>query len=122
MLEALAKGVKGDVWFSLIDKVYRPSTLHAAWQAVRRNRGSAGTDHESVERFDRNLDENIAGLEEALRTGKYRPRPIKRVYIDKLGSKEKRPLGIPAVRDRVVQAAIRLVIEPIFETRFRPQS
>jgi RNA-directed DNA polymerase len=122
MLEALAKGVKGDVWFSLIDKVYRPSTLQAAWQAVRRNKGSAGTDHESVEKFEQRLEENIAGLEEELRTGTYRPRPIKRVYIDKLGSKEKRPLGIPAVRDRVVQTATRLVIEPIFETKFNSHS
>jgi RNA-directed DNA polymerase len=122
MLEALVKGVKGDVWFSLIDKVYRPSTLQAAWQAVRRNGGSAGVDHESVAKFERKLVENIANLEAELRTGTYRPRPIKRVYIDKLGSKEKRPLGIPTVRDRVVQAAIRLVIEPIFEIRFRPHS
>jgi RNA-directed DNA polymerase len=122
MLEALVKGVKGGVWFSLIDKVHRPSTLHAAWQAVRRNKGSAGTDHESVERFEQRLEENVAGLEEELRTGTYRPRPIKRVYIDKLCSKEKRPLGIPAVRDRVVQTAIRLVIEPIFETKFKPPS
>jgi RNA-directed DNA polymerase len=122
MLEALVKGVKGDVWFSLIDKVYRPTTLRAAWQAVRRNKGSAGTDHESVERFEQRLEENIAGLEEELRTGKYRPRPIKRVYIDKLGSKEKRPLGVPVVRDRVVQTAIRLVIEPIFETKFKSHS
>ena len=122
MLEALVKGVKGDVWFSLIDKVYRPTTLYAAWKAVRRNGGSAGTDHESVERFEQRLEENIIGLEEELRTGTYRPRPIKRVYIDKLGSSEKRPLGIPAVRDRVVQAAIRLVIEPIFERKFNPHS
>jgi len=122
MLEALVKGVEGGVWFSLIDKVYRPSTLYAAWQAVRRNGGSAGTDHESVERFEQRLEENVAGLEEELCTGTYRPRPIKRVYIDKLGSKEKRPLGIPVVRDRVVQTAIRLVIEPIFETKFKPHS
>jgi RNA-directed DNA polymerase len=122
MLEALVTGVKGDVWFSLIDKVYRPTTLQAAWKAVRRNKGSAGTDHESVERFEQRLEGNIAGLEEELRTGTYRPRPIKRVYIDKLGSKEKRPLGIPVVRDRVVQTAIRLVIEPIFETKFKPHS
>jgi RNA-directed DNA polymerase len=60
MLEALVKGVKGGVWFSLIDKVYRPSTLQAAWQAVRRNGGSAGTDHESVEKFEKSLMENIA--------------------------------------------------------------
>jgi len=72
MLEALVKGVKGDVWFSLIDKVYRPTTLRAAWQAVRRNQGSAGTDHESVERFEQRLEENIVGLEEELCTGTYR--------------------------------------------------
>jgi RNA-directed DNA polymerase len=122
MLEALVKGVKGDVWFSLIDKVYRPTTLRAAWKAVRRNKGGAGTDHESVERFEQRLEENIAGLEEELRIGTYRPRPIKRVYIDKLGSKEKRPLGVPVVRDRVVQTAIRLVIEPIFEMKFKSHS
>ena len=62
MLEALEKGVKGEVWFSLIDKVYRPTTLYAAWKAVRGNRGSAGTDHESVERFEQRLEENITGL------------------------------------------------------------
>jgi RNA-directed DNA polymerase len=122
MLEALDKGVKGGVWFSLIDKVYRPTTLYAAWQAVKRNGGSAGTDHENVERFEARLEENIATLSEELRTETYRPRPVKRVYIDKLGSREKRPLGIPTVRDRVVQAAIRLVIEPIFEKQFRPHS
>jgi RNA-directed DNA polymerase len=122
MLEALVKGVKGEVWFSLIDKVYRPATLHSAWQAVKRNGGSAGTDHESLERFEQRLEENIAELAEELRSGTYRPRPIKRVYIDKLGSQEKRPLGIPVVRDRVVQAAIRLVIEPIYEKKFNPHS
>ena len=122
MLEALEQGVRGDVWFSLIDKVYRPSTLQLAWKAVRRNRGSAGVDHESVERFEQRQEENIARLSDELRKGIYRPRPIKRVYIDKPGSKEKRPLGIPVVRDRVVQSAIRFVIEPIFEKQFRPHS
>lgn len=122
MLEALEQGVKGGVWFSLIDKVYRPKTLYAAWQTVKRNGGSAGTDHESVERFEQELEDKITKLSEELRTGTYRPRPIKRTYIDKPGSREKRPLGIPAVRDRVVQAAVRLVIEPILERQFRPRS
>jgi RNA-directed DNA polymerase len=122
MLEALDKGVKGGVWFSLIDKVYRPSTLQTAWKAVRRNGGSAGTDHESVERFEQRLEENILRLSDQLRTDTYQPRPIKRTYIDKPGSREKRPLGIPSVRDRVVQAAIRLVVEPIFEKQFRTNS
>lgn len=122
MLESLTRGVKGGVWFSLIDKVYRISTLYAAWQAVRRNGGSAGSDHQSIEKFEQNLTANIVGLEDELRTGTYRPRPIRRVYIDKPGSKEKRPLGIPTVRDRIVQAAVRLVIEPIFEAGFAPHS
>jgi RNA-directed DNA polymerase len=122
MLEALAKGVKGGVWFSLIDKVYRPSTLYAAWAGVKRNGGSGGTDRQSIEDFERDLESEIARLSEELSTGSYRPRPIRRAYIEKLGSKEKRPLGIPCVRDRVVQGALRIVIEPIFENVFVPHS
>jgi len=122
MLEALAEGVKGGVWFSLIDKVYRPGTLYAAWAKVKRNGGSAGVDHQRIKEFERDLRGEIERLAEELRTGKYRPRPIRRVYIDKPGRKEKRPLGIPCVRDRVVQAALGLVIEPIFEREFAPHS
>ena len=118
MLEALVKGVKGGVWFSLIDKIQRPSTLTAAWVAVKRNGGGAGSDHQSIEDFEKDLAVEIARLSEALRTGSYRPRPIRRAYIVKPGSKEKRPLGIPCVRDRVVQGALRIVIEPIFENVF----
>ena len=118
MLEALEKGVKGGVWFSLIDKVYRPATLYAAWITVKRNKGSEGSDHQSTDAFEANLAAEITRLAEELRTGAYQPRPIRRVYIDKPGSKEKRPLGIPCVRDRVVQAALRMVIEPIFEREF----
>jgi RNA-directed DNA polymerase len=102
--------------------VYRLSTLRRAWESVKANKGSAGTDNQTVEQFERRLEENLAKLSEELRSGAYRPRPIRRVYIDKPGSKEKRPLGIPAVRDRVVQAALRLVVEPIFEAEFAPQS
>ena len=122
MLEALVKGVKGGVWFSLIDKIQRPSTLAAAWVAVKRNGGTGGSDHQSIEDFEKDLAGEIALLSEALRTGSYRPRPIRRVYIDKPGSKEKRPLGIPCVRDRVVQGALRMVIEPIFENVFSSHS
>ena len=118
MLEALGKGVKGGVWFSLIDKVRRPSTLAAAWAAVKRNGGSAGSDHQSIQDFEKDLAGEIARLSEVLRTGSYRPRPIRRAYIDKPGGQEKRPLGIPCVRDRVVQGALRVVIEPIFENVF----
>jgi len=122
MLEALQKGVKGGVWFSLIDKLWRERTLYEAWLRVKANKGSAGSDHQSIQDFERHLERNIEKLGEELRTGTYRPRPIKRVYIDKPGSREKRPLGIPAVRDRVVQAALRIVVEPIFERAFAPQS
>jgi RNA-directed DNA polymerase len=118
MLAALETGVKGGVWFSLIDKVYRPSTLNAAWLKVKANKGSAGSDHQSIEDFERNLKDNLDRLYHELQDGSYRPRPILRVHIDKPGSKDKRPLGIPCVRDRVVQAALRLVIEPIFEKEF----
>jgi len=122
MLEALDKGVKGGIWFSLIDKVVRPCTLQAAWALVKANKGSAGSDHQSIDEFESGLAGNLCQLERELNSGQYHPRPIRRVYIDKPGSKEKRPLGIPAVRYRVVQAALRLVIEPIFEREFAPRS
>lgn len=118
MLEALKKGVRGGVWFSLIDKIHSPKTLVCAWTAVKRNGGSAGSDHQSIQDFEKDLAGEIERLSEALRTGSYRPRPVRRVYIDKPGSKDKRPLGIPCVRDRVVQGAVRLVVEPIFENVF----
>jgi len=122
MLEALEQGVKGGVWFSLIDKVYRPETLRRAWLKVRRNKGGAGTDHQTLEGFERELERNLNKLHEELRSGSYQPRPILRTYIEKPGSRDKRPLGIPCVRDRVVQSAVRFVVEPIFERIFHPQS
>jgi RNA-directed DNA polymerase len=122
MLEALEKGVKGGVWFSLIDKVYRLTTLEIAWQRVKAKGGSAGSDHQSIKEFDRRLAHNLTKLHQELSQGSYRPRPIRRKYIDKPGSREKRPIGIPAVRDRVVQTAIQLVMEPIFEAQFAPRS
>jgi len=122
MLEALEKGVKGGVWFSLIDKVYRPQTLHKGWLQVKAKKGAAGVDHQDIGAFERELEKNLEKLQEEFRDGSYRPRPTRRVYIDKPGSKERRPLGIPAVRDRVAQAALRMVIEPIFEQQFAAHS
>jgi RNA-directed DNA polymerase len=122
MLEALEQGVKGGVWFSLIDKVYRPETLRGAWLKVKANKGGAGTDHQSLEGFERELERNLNKLHEELRTGSYQPRPILRTYIEKPGSRDKRPLGIPCVRDRVVQSAVRFVVEPIFERIFHARS
>jgi RNA-directed DNA polymerase len=118
MLTALENGVKGGVWFSLIDKVYAKATLDAAFKDVKANAGSPGIDHMTVERFAARADQELEKLAEYLKAGNYQPRPIKRVYINKPGSKEKRPLGIATVRDRTVQAAVRKVIEPIFEREF----
>lgn len=122
MLNALEKGVKGGVWFSLIDKVYRPDVLSAAWQKVRCKGRAVGSDHQSLEQFESRLEENLAKLGKELQTGTYRPRPIRRSYIDKPGSKARRPLGIPTVRDRVVQTALKMVLEPIFERQFMSTS
>jgi RNA-directed DNA polymerase len=121
MLAALENGVKGGQWFSLIDKVYRPQTLKAAWQKVRANAGAAGVDGVSVERFEAGAEKYLDELEEDLRTGKYQAQPVKRVEIAK-GNGKKRPLGIPVVKDRIVQTALKLVIEPIFEREFEPSS
>jgi len=118
MLEALEKGVKGGVWFSLIDKVHRPQVLLRAWYQVKGKGRAVGSDQQSLKQFEEQLEINLGKLEEELRTGSYRPRPIRRVYIDKPGSKAKRPLGIPAVRDKVVQTALKMGIEPIFEREF----
>ena len=122
MVAALDEGVRGGVWFSLIDKVHRRSTLAVAFTRVKANGGAAGVDHVTVAQFEADVDGNLARLSESLRDGTYRPQAIRRVWIPKPGSREKRPLGIPTVRDRVVQTAVRLVLEPIFERDFAAHS
>jgi RNA-directed DNA polymerase len=123
MLDALLKGgVRGGKWHTLIDKVYHSLNLYSASSSVLGNEGASGVDHQTVEKFkDRQLEE-LARLEEELRTGKYQPRAVKRVWIPKPGSTEKRPLGIPCVRDRVVQTALLHVLEPIFDVTFAEHS
>ena len=121
MVSALGNGVKGGKWFSLIDKVVRPATLEAAWQRVARNKGAAGVDGQSVERFAYQSERYLLELHAALKDGTYRPSPVKRVEIPKSDGKT-RPLGIPTVKDRIVQAALKMVIEPIFEVQFREGS
>jgi RNA-directed DNA polymerase len=122
MLAALETGVKGGRWFSLMDKVYAERNLQAAWEAVRRRKGAGGVDGWTVERFGARADTELAQLGQELRSGTYTPRAVKRVQIPKPGSRETRPLGIPAIRDRVAQTALRNVLEPIFERRFAPTS
>jgi RNA-directed DNA polymerase len=121
MLAALDNGVKGGKWFSLIDKVYRAATLQAAWRRVATNAGAAGVDGQSVERFAAAAATYLEELKQALESGTYQPQPVKRVEIPK-GPGQMRPLGIPAVKDRVVQTALKLVLEPIFEREFRDTS
>jgi RNA-directed DNA polymerase len=122
MLTALEQGVKGGKWFSLIDKVYRNATLRHAFARVKANQGAAGVDHQTSEMFERHVEANLARLAAALKDGSYRPQALRREWIPKPGSSEKRPLGIPTIRDRVVQTAMRAVLEPIFERIFAAHS
>ena len=122
MLTALEQGVKGDKWFSLIDKVYRPANLRSAFARVKANQGAAGVDHQTIEMFEQHLEANLEYLANALKDGSYHPQALRREWIPKPGSSEKRPLGIPTVRDRVVQTALRAVLEPIFERIFAAHS
>jgi RNA-directed DNA polymerase len=122
MLTALEEGVKGGKWFSLIDKVYSEKVLRLAFTRVKTRKGAAGSDHQTIEMFEKDLEGNLARLSKELKNGAYRPQPVRRVWIPKPGKKEKRPLGIPTVRDRVVQTAMRVVLEPIFELDFATQS
>ena len=122
MLKALETGIRGGKWHSLYDKVYGLSNLKAAWQRVKANRGGGGVDKMSITDFDKDADVRLEKLSEALRTNTYKPLPVRRTYIPKLGSSEKRPLGIPTIIDRIVQTAVRNVIEPIFEHEFDPGS
>ena len=122
MLTALDEGVKGGRWFSLIDKVHPVRTLSAAFHQVAVNQGAAGVDRVTIAMFEDGLDQNLENLREELRKGTYQPQSIRRHSIPKPGSQETRPLGIPAVRDRVVQTALRMVLEPIFERDFAEHS
>jgi len=118
MLNTLNTRGKERRWYSLIDKVYSPANLQAAYERVKRNNGAPGIDRISVSRYGQSLEHYQATLQRELQTSSYRPKPVKRVYIDKLGSCEKRPLGIPSLRDRIAQTALKHVLEPIFEQSF----
>ena len=122
MLRTLVRGVKGGKWFSLIDKVYADRTLSMAWEKVQLNAGACGVDGITVNRFDKDSEERLLVVKEHLKGGTYQPKPVKRVRIPKAGGKETRPLGIPTVTDRVVQQAVRMVLEPIYEQRFAEHS
>lgn len=121
MLTALENGVKGGKWFSLIDKVYRHSTLEAAWKKVKANQGAAGVDRMTIRKFELQKEKYLLELEQELKIESYIPKAVRRVYISK-GEGKFRPLGIPAVKDRIAQQAVKMVIEPIFEKEFLDMS
>ncbi len=120
--DTLYRAAKADPkrrFHQLYDKVYRSDIVEQAWEQVRRNGGAAGIDRMTIAMVEQNGVERL--LEEVateLRTEQYRPQPARRVWIPKPGTQEQRPLSIPAVRDRIVQGALKLVIEPIFEADF----
>jgi len=123
MVESLRRGgPDGGKWYSLHDKVFATKTLEAAFARVFANHGAPGVDGVTVEVFGERLAVEIPRLQSAWKAGTYRPQAVKRVWIPKPGNSERRPLGIPTVRDRVVQAALRLVLEPIFECDFSEHS
>ena len=117
MVSALDNGVKGGKWYSLLDKVGRAPVLLAAWNKVASNKGAAGVDRQSVERFAAHSEQYLSELGSALKAQSYRPQAVRRVEIPK-GQGQTRPLGIPTVKDRIVQTALKFVLEPIFEAQF----
>ena len=123
MLTRLTSGEPADrIWFSLMDKIYAAANLRSAFKKVWQKGGSAGADGQTVAHFARQEEAELARLREQLRADTYQPQPGRRAWLAKPGSSEKRPLGIPAVRDRTVQGALRHVLEPIFETDFAEHS
>jgi len=119
-----AKADPGRRFHTLRDKVYRRDVLWRGWVAVRTNNGAPGIDKTTLDQIEQEygIDRLLDELAAELREGTYRPLPMRRVWIDKPGTSEQRPLSIPAVRDRVVQAALKIVLEPIFEADFAPCS
>jgi RNA-directed DNA polymerase len=122
MLATLETGVKGGKWHTLIDKVFDRRNLYFSARKVLGKRGAAGVDQQTVDDFAEHEQRELDHLHELLRDEQYRPAAVRRVWIPKPGSAEERPLGIPTVRDRVVQTALVHVIEPILDNTFHDRS
>jgi len=122
MLTTLITGAEGGPWFRLFDKVFSERNLLVACQQVAQKKGAPGVDHVTTTEFVQQIPESLWQLSDALKDGTYRPQEIRRVHIPKPGTNETRPLGIPTVRDRIVQTAVVNVIEPIFERDFAEHS
>ena len=104
-------------YYSLIDKVYDMENLYEAWLKVRKNQGSGGIDGVTIEMFEKHVNRNLREIQRLLQENRYEPDPVRRHYIEKENGKL-RPLGIPTIRERVCQQAVRQIIEPIFEQDF----
>ena len=122
MLATLERGIKGGKWFSLIDKVWKMENLQSAAEKVAQGKSAKKPDGHQCRRYLEQSPQRLPPLQAKLKSGDYQPRPVQRVWIPKLGSKEMRPLGVPTVEDRVVQMALRNVLEPIFEHSFAEHS
>jgi RNA-directed DNA polymerase len=124
MLYRTAKADPGRRFHALWDKVLRRDVLWRGWVAVRANNGAPGIDRATLGWIEHEYgaDRLVDELADELREGRYRPLPARRVFIPKPGSAELRPLSIPAVRDRIVQSALKIVLEPIYEADFAPCS
>ena len=122
MLATLERGIKGGKWFSLIDKVWKMENLESAVKKVAQGKSEKKADGKRCRRYAETSQRRLPSLQEKLKKGEYQPKPVQRVWIPKMGSKELRPLGIPPVENRVVEMALRNVIEPIFENEFAEHS
>ena len=122
MLATIERGIKGGKWYSLIDKVWKMENLQSAAGKVARGKSPKKPDGQRCRRYFEQSQRRLPPLQDKLKRGEYRPHPVQRVWIPKLGSKELRPLGISPVEDRVVQMALRNVLEPIFEHTFAEHS
>jgi len=122
MLATLERGIKGGKWYSLIDKVWEMGNLQSAVEKVARGKSPKKPDGRKCLQYLEQSQRRLPPLQAKLKSGQYEPRPARRVWIPKLGSKELRPLGIPPVENRVVETALRNVLEPIFEHSFAPHS
>ena len=122
MLAALERGNDKRQWHTLIDKVMSQKTLNIALQAVVARQGAPGIDGRTTQAVSAEAEAEVALMERQLREESYQPQAVRRVWIEKPGSRQERPLGIPTVRDRIVQKALQIVLEPIFERDFAQQS